>query len=97
MGKGSFTFNARLIIFIGVILTEEDSELLAKSRPGSSPDEGIGTELLDQKGIRFILLIMLAFLSFFLFRLCVCNNGCCFSYIFFILLWHGGTYKKVWE
>ena len=73
MGKGSFTFNdGRLIIFIGVILTEEDSELLAKSRPGSSPDEGIGTELLDQKGIRFILLIMLPFLSFFLSFSSVC-------------------------
>ena len=40
--------------------TDSDSGLseLANSRPGSSPDEGIGTELLDQKGIRFMLIML---------------------------------------
>lgn len=56
-----------------MICTDSDSGLseLANSRPGSSPDEGIGTELLDQKGIRFML-IMLAFRAAY-------NNGCCLS------------------
>jgi len=45
------------------VYTDSDSGLseLANSRPGSSPDEGIGTELLDQKGIRFMLIMLFSF------------------------------------